>query len=81
MKTTLKTTQEFTRTIDVQTLGGLVAQLTLSRKVIHVGLVPHKTKTTYGITYKGQNISSYELSHKEEVRYFLNFLDTYANRF
>ena len=79
--TTNGATTEIVKTINVQTLGGLTAQLTLSRKIIAVGLVPHKTDIKYGITYKGQDVNSYELNHKEEVRYFLNHLDKYANRF
>ena len=79
--TTNGATTEIVKTINVQTLGGLTAQLTLSRKIIAVGLVPHKTDIKYGIMYKGQDVNSYELNHKEEVRYFLNHLDKYASRF
>jgi hypothetical protein len=83
MKTAIQTngaTTYFTKTIDVLTEGGLTAQLTLTRRVIKVTSEDHKTKTTYAITYKGKNVSSYELNYKSEVKYFLNFLDNYAER-
>lgn len=83
MKTSIQTngaTTYFTKTIDVLTEGGLTAQLTLTRRVLKVTSEDHKTKTTYAITYKGKNVSSYDLSYKSEVKYFLNFLDNYADR-
>ena len=84
MKNTITTsgaTTYITRTIDVQTLGGLTAQLSLTRRVISVGEVPHKTGIKYDITYKGQCVNSHDLSTKEEVRYFLNHLDKYQGYF
>jgi|14_taG_2_1085336.scaffolds.fasta_scaffold19963_3 hypothetical protein len=83
MKTAIQTngaTTYFTKTIDVKTPQGLTAQLSLTRKVIKVTSEDHKTNTTYSITYKGKNVSSYNLNHKSEVKYFLNFLDNYAER-
>ena len=73
-------TTYFTKTIDVVTKGGLIAQLTLSRKLIQVTKEPLKTKTVYTVTYEGNEVSSYDLSCKSEVRYFLNHLDKYAER-
>jgi len=73
-------TTYFTKTIDVKTPQGITAQLTLTRKLIKVTREDHKTKTTYSITFKGKNVSSYNLNHKSEVKYFLNFLDNYAER-
>jgi len=70
----------FTKTIDVLTEKGLTAQLTLTRRVIKVTSEAHKANTTYALTYKGKNVSSYDLNEKSEVRYFLNFLDKYAER-
>ena len=83
MKTSNETngaTTYFTKTIDVVTIGGIIAQLTLSRKLIEVTEEPAKTKTVYTVTYKGNEVSSYDLSCKNEVRYFLNHLDKYADR-
>jgi hypothetical protein len=84
MKTSIQTngaTTYYTKTINVVSLTGLIAQLTLTRKLIDVTEDAHKTKTTYSLTYNGQEVSSYNLNHKEEVRYFMNHLDKYANRF
>lgn len=83
MKTAIETsgaTTYFTKTIDVATEGGLTAQLKLSRKVINfIQADDLKTKTTYEIFYKGNYVSSHNLTTKDEVKYFLNFLDTYAD--
>tara|TARA_R100000951_G_C2575236_1_gene160118 strand:+ start:288 stop:557 length:270 start_codon:yes stop_codon:yes gene_type:complete len=73
-------TSYFTKTIDVLTEAGLTAQLTLTRRVLAVTREDHKTETTYSITYKGKKVSSYDLNYKSEVKYFLNFLDNYAER-
>jgi len=74
-------TTEIHKTMNVSTLKGFEAQIILIRKVINVGLEPHKTDIKYHVSYKGQIISSYELSDKSEIRYFLNFLDKYENKF
>jgi len=73
-------TTYFTKTIDVLTKGGLTAQLTLTRRVIEVTSEAHKTNTTYALTYKGKDVSPYNLTNKSEVQYFLSFLDNYADR-
>ena len=73
-------TSYFTKTIDVLTEGGLTAQLTLTRRVLKVTSEDHKTNTTYALTYQGKNVSSYNLTNKSEIQYFLSFLDNYADR-
>jgi hypothetical protein len=74
-------TTHITRTINVRTLGGLIAQIALTRKVINVGLTPHKTDIKYQVLYKGEIISSHDLSDKNEVKYFLAFIDKYSHKF
>jgi hypothetical protein len=74
-------TSYFTKTIDVLTEGGLTAQLTLTRRVLKVTREDLKTSTTYTIFYKGNYVSSYNLTDKKEVKYFLNLLDKYADHF
>ena len=80
LNNTTGATTYFTKTINVLTEGGLTAQLTLTRRVLKVTKEAHKTNTTYGLTYKGKNVSSYELTNKSEIKYFLNFLDEYSDR-
>ena len=80
LNTTNGATTYFTKTINVVTPGGITAQLTLSRKLINVTETPGKTKTVYAITYKGNDVSSYDLTCKSEINYFLTFLDKYSDR-
>lgn len=80
-KYTIGATTEIHKTMNVSTLKGFEAQIILVRKVINVGLKPHKTDIKYQVAYKGEVISSHDLRHKSEIRYFLNFLDKYEHKF
>ena len=79
LNTTNGATQYFTKSFNTTTKNGNSVEVVITRRTINVTETPYNTPYNYDVKFKGEIVNSYNLNNKEEIEYFMNFVDKYSD--
>ena len=76
--TTSGATTYIQKEFNALTIEGNEVIITVTRKIINIGLEPLVCGYKYDVTYNNKIVNGHNLTTKNDIEYYLNFVDKYA---